>query len=287
MAKVWIAAVLSALVGVGFSGCLAGEEGSGQGAASESASSAPPTGPPSAENETPNQPPVLVVTLVLNGTEVAAENGSYLVPAGENLTLDASGSSDPEGGNLTFAWDFGDGNTSTNATVDHSWGEAGNYTVNVTLTDEEGASANASYALAIESAGLAPGTFIRDEKARFTTTVTQPAAEAFCGDSGTGLDHREITWTLPSAEPDGTMVLITHFVLSMSASATNIDTDYEFLDPAKKQIGSNAEFEPTAGPAKMDITGEFGGGDYTIVVNSCASINATITIDATATLVAA
>ncbi len=56
-----------------------------------------------------------------------------------NCTFDASGSSDPEGSNLTYAWTFGDGGTASGMTAGHAYGSDGMYTVTLTVTDEPGA----------------------------------------------------------------------------------------------------------------------------------------------------
>ncbi|MFW6176251.1 MAG: PKD domain-containing protein [Thermoplasmatota archaeon] len=57
--------------------------------------------------------------------------------AGEELTLDASESSDNVGIE-SIEWEFGDGATATGANVTHTYSEAGDYTVNVTINDEAG-----------------------------------------------------------------------------------------------------------------------------------------------------
>ncbi|MEA1944415.1 MAG: PKD domain-containing protein, partial [Euryarchaeota archaeon] len=58
--------------------------------------------------------------------------------AGYNVTFDGSGSSDPDGTVVNYEWDFGDGNTSTGVTANHSYASAGTYTVNLTVTDNDG-----------------------------------------------------------------------------------------------------------------------------------------------------
>lgn len=45
---------------------------------------------------------------------------------------------------LTYAWDFGDGNTSSDAQPSHTYATAGNYTATLTVTDSTGAIATAS-----------------------------------------------------------------------------------------------------------------------------------------------
>jgi acid phosphatase type 7 len=54
------------------------------------------------------------------------------------VRFDGSGSSDPDGDALTFAWTFGDGGTSTAVKPDHTYAEEGNYAVSLTVTDSKG-----------------------------------------------------------------------------------------------------------------------------------------------------
>ncbi|KAF5413543.1 MAG: hypothetical protein C5S49_08320 [Candidatus Methanogaster sp.] len=58
----------------------------------------------------------------------------------ETIIFNASGSYDPDGGNITnYEWDFGDGNITNSAepVINHCYGLVGDYIVNLTVTDEE------------------------------------------------------------------------------------------------------------------------------------------------------
>ncbi|QTD49922.1 PKD domain-containing protein [Sulfidibacter corallicola] len=66
---------------------------------------------------------------------------SVVVPrrgvAGEAVTLTVN-ASDPDGDDLTIAWDLGDGNTAEGASVDHTYANAGTYDMTITVTDGKG-----------------------------------------------------------------------------------------------------------------------------------------------------
>lgn len=54
--------------------------------------------------------------------------------------FDGTGSSDSDGSITAYSWDFGDGNTAIGSTVSHTFSNGGTYSVNLTVTDNVGAS---------------------------------------------------------------------------------------------------------------------------------------------------
>ena len=55
------------------------------------------------------------------------------------VELDASASDDSDGTLVGYAWDFGDGTTGSGVIVSHTYATAGDYTVELTVTDDDGA----------------------------------------------------------------------------------------------------------------------------------------------------
>lgn len=91
----------------------------------------------------PDATTATIQPIVVEDDPIADPNGPYDGFVGVALTLDGSGSFDPDGGAITqYDWDFGDGTpavTVTTPTVQHTYAAAGLYTVTLTVIDDEGA----------------------------------------------------------------------------------------------------------------------------------------------------
>jgi Ca2+-binding RTX toxin-like protein len=68
---------------------------------------------------------------------------------GQEVTFDAAGSCDPDGGALTYAWTFDDGGSATGQSVRHAFAAAGPHTGTVTVTDPSGATAAATASVSV------------------------------------------------------------------------------------------------------------------------------------------
>lgn len=85
---------------------------------------------------------------------------------GKSVSLDASGSSDADTAELSYAWQFGDGATATGVTATHTYAHAGTYSVTLAVTDVDGAT----------SATLSPVDAVNAAPtAAFTTRITDLA----------------------------------------------------------------------------------------------------------------
>ena len=103
------------------------------------------------EPEQENRAPQATIT-------TSPANGQVRVD--ETVSFQGHQSSDPDGDPLTYAWNFGDDNSSSGLTVSHAYGIEGAYTVRLTVTDP---------------AGL-------NDFAEKVITVTEPQVETFQGD---------------------------------------------------------------------------------------------------------
>ena len=64
--------------------------------------------------------------------------------------FDASDSSDPDGDELTYDWDFGDGEDATGVRVEHTFEAADSYDVKLTVSDPDGASDSRTEVVVVE-----------------------------------------------------------------------------------------------------------------------------------------
>lgn len=80
-----------------------------------------------------NQAPVAAFT---------AEPNAGFAPL--TVSFDASASRDPDGNIVEYAWDFGDGGAAAGVIGEHTFEDAGTYVVELTVTDDDGASDRAS-----------------------------------------------------------------------------------------------------------------------------------------------
>ncbi|MFA5107709.1 MAG: lamin tail domain-containing protein [Patescibacteria group bacterium] len=82
-------------------------------------------GTPLLKNSVPNQPPVAVA------------GPDQTVAVNETVNFDGSASSDPDGDELHFRWDFDNGDADTEITTTSVYTEPGDYVVSLTVADDE------------------------------------------------------------------------------------------------------------------------------------------------------
>ena len=69
---------------------------------------------------------------------------------GTSISFDGTSSSDPDGSVVSYAWSFGDGSTGSGPRTTHAFATAATYTVNLTITDNNGSVGSTSLLLLIQ-----------------------------------------------------------------------------------------------------------------------------------------
>jgi bacillopeptidase F (M6 metalloprotease family) len=107
-----------------------------------------------------------------NETETAAAGKLYITSSGEEepilqepiaviqavdaakkkkpTSFDGSQSHDADGSIVSYEWDFGDGTTSSDALVSHSFSKSGTYTVTLTVTDNDGLTGTITHTITVK-----------------------------------------------------------------------------------------------------------------------------------------
>ncbi|SDS43391.1 Calcineurin-like phosphoesterase [Friedmanniella luteola] len=86
--------------------------------------------------------------------------------AGLVCSVDAGASTDPDGTIASYAWTFGDGTTATGVRVSHPYAAAGSYPVTLTVTDDDGGTAQSTRNVA--PTAPAAGALVDDQFSRTT-----------------------------------------------------------------------------------------------------------------------
>ncbi len=133
-----------------------------------------------------NQPPTVSASRTPTGD----------VTTGTSIAFSATGA-DADGDTLTYAWDFGDGQTSTAQNPSHSYSTPGTKTAKVTVSDGKGGAAETTLSIVVTQANRDPSvTATRDPAG----SVTVGSAVAF---SATGTDPDGDTLTYAWTFGDG------------------------------------------------------------------------------------
>lgn len=89
-----------------------------------------------------------------NAAPVADAGGPYSGLTGQPVMMTGTGSQDPDGDELTYSWEFGDGLTGAGATVSHSYTASGFYQVKLVVTDAVLYDEDGTTALIVDALGF-------------------------------------------------------------------------------------------------------------------------------------
>lgn len=271
---------LSALLIIPLAGCLGAEETDPEGTDAAPADSASPTSDSAAAGAEPNVTAAQAVIIVSVGGNVSvADNGSYAVPVGVNVTFDGSSS---VGEDLAFAWDFGEGNTSDEAVATFAF-PAGAFNVTLRVT---GAANETDAETVAVVASLDGPVVLRSDKKTFTGefVVGYQVATACTAAEVEDVDFATFTWTLVDKEADGTLSVANHTTLKLTATATDggqngLDLDLFFLDSAGKTV---AKSDGATATETIDLNRDLPAGTYTVRIEVCSGVDVSFTVVAEA-----
>ncbi|MBU2997459.1 PKD domain-containing protein [Cellulophaga baltica] len=153
-----------------------------------------------------------------NQSPTADINTVTSASTGETVTFNGSGSSDPDGDNLTYAWDFGDGNSSTEANPIHSYTTADSYTVTLTVTDDGNPSFSSdefSHDITITDANQAPTADISGPLINNTGQIA-----FFEGDGSSDPDGDNLTYTWNTSDGQTSNLMGPEFIFDTPGTYT-------------------------------------------------------------------
>lgn len=229
--------------------------------------------------------------------------------SGQSCTFDASGSTDADGTVMTYEWSFGDGGTGSGRQAEHGYATPGTYQVELTVTDDAGATASTTAEIVIEG-GDSPIGF-RDATGRVTNAtsiVTPVPATAQEGDglvaivsaSTSTVPQAPAGWT-PVGDPvtAGTLTTVVwqrvatatdagrNVSVSLGASAVKATLTvlaYSDTDPSGPVVAVAGEGETTAGTEHRSPFVTTPGGWVVTVWSDRSSATTTFTEPAGTTL---
>jgi RHS repeat-associated protein len=207
-----------------------------------------------------------------NEPPVANAGGPYSAESGETIRLDASGSfdpdgnisSDPNGNNLSYQWDFGDGGTCREATCSYAYLTPGTYTVTVTVTDDFGATASATTTATVN------GTLQANPGGPYSGAQQTPIQ--FQGDASSG-SITSYQWSFGDGS-EGSGVSPTHTYAASGNYSVSLTVTDNSSGSATAYTTANINATPIA----------IAGGPYSAPPNSSIQFNGTASSDPDGTI---
>ncbi|MFH1207499.1 MAG: lamin tail domain-containing protein [Patescibacteria group bacterium] len=204
-----------------------------------------PTPTPASSLPEQNHPPIAEI-------DASAQD----VKINQEMTFDASDSSDADKDKMTYNWDFGDKSAGSGKKVKHSFKTAGEYTVALAVQDSRGGEARASVTVSVIDFDYSSKIFINevlpactgaDDACEFIELVNNDSRSVNL--AGWSLTDQKTAYRFPDNTNigPGTFLVLKHQVCKITLNNTG-DTLY-LADPAKKIVQG-----VTYGKAKDDMS---------------------------------
>lgn len=202
-----------------------------------------------------------------SATNVAPTAAFTATPSSGNAPLpvqfDASASTDPEGGALAYAWDFGDGATGTGRTASHSYTTNGSYTAKLTVTDPGGLTDSATRKISVGITATVTVT-VKDRDSHATlSTYKEGDTIAFSGAAtlanGSAAPASDYSWDIEQHHCDSATSCHIHVLQTISGITSGSfvppDHDYPSYVTVKLTVsdpGTGSSASPA--PVRVDPT---------------------------------
>jgi PKD repeat protein len=198
----------------------------------------------------------LTVT-VLNREPTASFNHTPLEPTVFQTIQFRDNSTDPDGNVTAWAWDFGDGTTSTQENPTHRYFERGRYTVTLTTTDNDGGTNASTRVITTRNVEptasfRAPSTANVGDGIRFVDESTDPEGGplTYLWDFGDGSISSARN---PIHEYDSPEAVLVTLLITDDEGATHTATMNIVIFPAIRPI-ANFSYEPKGGTINDTVT---------------------------------
>jgi len=166
-----------------------------------------------------------------NTPPVADAGGPYMGDAGNAIQFDGSRSTDADNDPLSYSWNFGDTGTGTGAMPTHTYLVAGEYTVNLTVSDGKGGSDSATVVASI-STPVSETAPVADAGGPYSGSPGEAIQFDGSGSSDANGDPLSYTWdfgdgspTSSEASPSHTYDTVGDYIVSLVVNDGSQDSE--------------------------------------------------------------
>jgi len=187
---------------------------------------------------------------------VADAGGPYNGTVGIAVQFDGSTSTDPDGSVTNYAWDFGDGNSGTGVGPVHIYNAPGNYTVQLTVTDDSGDTGNSQTTADIVAVAPPPQSPVADAGGPYNGSVG--VAVQFDGSASSDPDGNVASYAWNFGDGNtGTGVSPSHTYTTAGTYTVQLTvTDDSGNTNSSQSTAFIAAAEPPPPPPPTDTNGE-------------------------------
>lgn len=227
------------------------------------------------------------LTVLVLGYPVADAGGPYSGRPEVAITFDSTGSHDPDGEIVGYAWNFGDGATGEGSTVSHTYDKTGSYTVTLTVTDDDDLTDTDTTKADISSPSPPPS------PPPMGPSNKKPVADA--GPDQAAYVNRTVIFSgVESHDPDGKIVS-NRWDFGDGATASGVNVTHAYSEPGlytvtltvkdnKMAVGSdtcNVTVSEFPASPSVELSEVVPAGETDYVVNASAEADMTLTLNTT------